>query len=432
MSFLSKQFIDVIQWTEPEDGILAYRYPMEDMEIQNGGKLTVRDSQLAVFVNEGRVADVFAPGLYTLSTNTLPILTYLMNWDKAFKSPFKSDVYYFSTRLQTNQRWGTATPITIRDKEFGAIRMRGYGIYAYKIADPKLFYQKISGTRDLYQVADLEGQLRNTIVARMTDSFAQSSVPFLDMAANQAALGQKIVEMLKPSFAELGLSLETFVVENISLPDELQKMLDQRISMNMLGDMGKYTQFQVAQSLPIAAANEGGGGVAGIGVGLGAGLTMANSMMNAMKPGEQPPPTAGWCNTQRRSGGSRGASRSGHRHQVLHQLRKQDSARFEVLSGVRHGPITAYERSGVDRGGARLRRRGADRPAPPGGTVPPDRSAMDLHPLGKTSWHQFPNTGGITGVSLLTESHLACHTFPEYGSLCLNVFCCRPRPVRRF
>ncbi len=223
MSFLSKQFIDVIQWTEPEDGILAYRYPMEDMEIQNGGKLTVRDSQMAVFVNEGRIADVFGPGLYTLSTQTLPILTYLMNWDKAFKSPFKSDVYYFSTRLQTNQRWGTATPITIRDKEFGAIRMRGYGIYTYKIADPKVFYQKLSGTRDIYRVADLEGQLRNTIVARMTDTFAQSSVPFLDMAANQQELGQKIAENLKPSFADLGISLESFVVENISLPGRAAK-----------------------------------------------------------------------------------------------------------------------------------------------------------------------------------------------------------------
>ena len=292
MSFLSKQFIDVIQWTEPEDGILAYRYPMEDMEIQNGGKLTVRDSQLAVFVNEGRIADVFAPGLYTLSTQTLPILTYIMNWDKAFKSPFKSDVYYFATRLQTNQRWGTATPITIRDKEFGAIRMRGYGIYTYKIADAKVFYQKVSGTRDMYRVADLEGQLRNTIVARMTDTFAQSSVPFLDMAANQQELGQKIADNLKPSFADLGISLEAFVMENISLPDELQKMLDQRISMNMLGDMNKYTQFQVAQSLPIAAGNEGGG-AAGIGVGLGAGMAMAQSMMNAMKPGEQPPPAGG-------------------------------------------------------------------------------------------------------------------------------------------
>jgi membrane protease subunit (stomatin/prohibitin family) len=292
MSFLSKQFIDVIQWTEPEDGILSYRYPMEDMEIQNGGKLTVRDSQAAVFVNEGRIADVFGPGLYTLSTQTLPILTYIMNWDKAFKSPFKSDVYYFSTRLQTNQRWGTATPITIRDKEFGAIRMRGYGIYTYKIADPKVFYQKLSGTRDMYRVADLEGQLRNTIVARMTDSFAQSSVPFLDMAANQEELGKKIAENLKPSFAELGISLEAFVMENISLPDELQKMLDQRISMNMLGDMNKYTQFQVAQSMPIAAANEGGG-AAGIGAGLGAGMVMAQNMMNAMRPSEPSAPGGG-------------------------------------------------------------------------------------------------------------------------------------------
>jgi membrane protease subunit (stomatin/prohibitin family) len=292
MSFLSKQFIDVIQWTEPDQGILAYRYPMEDMEIQNGSKLTVRDSQTAVFVNEGRIGDVFAPGLYTLNTETLPILTYIMNWDKAFKSPFKSDVYYFSMRLQTDQRWGTATPITVRDKEFGAVRLRGYGIYAYKIADPKVFYQKVSGTRDIYRVPDLEGQLRNTIIARMTDAFAQSSVPFLDMAANQAALGQKIVETLKPSFTELGLSLENFVVENISLPDELQKMLDQRISMNMLGDMNKYTQFQVAQSLPVAAANEGGG-AAGVGVGLGAGLAMGQTMMNAMRPGEQAPPPAG-------------------------------------------------------------------------------------------------------------------------------------------
>src|SRR5579864_1587713 len=287
--FLAKQFIDVIDWVEPEDGILAYRFPMQDREIQNGGKLTVRESQLAVFVNEGRIGDVFGPGLYTLNTQTLPILTYIMNWDKAFKSPFKSDVYYISTRLQTNQRWGTATPITIRDKEFGAIRMRGYGIYTYKVADPKVFYQKVSGTRELYRVPDLEGQLRNTIVARMTDTFAQSAVPFLDMAANQQELGQKIAENLKPSFAELGLSLEAFVMENISLPDELQKMLDQRISMNMLGDMNKYTQFQVAQSMPIAAANEGGGGV-GVGMGLGAGVAFGQTMMNAMRPGEAPPP----------------------------------------------------------------------------------------------------------------------------------------------
>jgi len=286
--FLSKQFIDVIDWTEPEPGILAYRYPMQDREIQNGGKLTVRDSQMAVFVNEGQIADVFGPGLYTLNTHTLPILTYIMNWDKAFQSPFKSDVYYFSTRMQTNQRWGTATPITFRDREFGAVRMRGYGIYSYHVADPKIFYQKISGTRDLYRVEDLEGQLRNTIVAVMTNTFASSSVPFLDLAANQMEMGNRIMEHMKPAFADLGLSLDTFVVDNVSLPDELQQMLDQRIGMNMIGDMNKFTQFEAAKSIPIAAANPGG--IAGVGVGLGAGLTMAQQMMNAMQPNQGVPP----------------------------------------------------------------------------------------------------------------------------------------------
>src|SRR5436853_5178723 len=157
--FLKKQFIDVIQWTEPEEGILAYRYPMQDMEIQNGGKLTVRESQMAAFVNEGRVADVFSPGLYTLNTQTLPLLTNLMNWDKAFQSPFKSDVYFFSTRLQVNQRWGTTQPVTIRDKDFGAVRLRAFGNYTYRIADPKLFHTNVSGTRDTYTVLVLACQL---------------------------------------------------------------------------------------------------------------------------------------------------------------------------------------------------------------------------------------------------------------------------------
>ena len=282
--FLSKQFIDVIEWVEPEDGILAYRYPMQDREIQNGGKLTVRESQMAVFVDEGKVADVFKPGLYTLNTQTLPILTYLKNWDKAFQSPFKSDIYFFSTRLQTNQRWGTANPITVRDKEFGAIRLRGFGIYSYDIADPKTFHTKVSGTRDVYRVEDLEGQLRNTIVGRLTDTFANSNLPFLDMAANQMALSEKIAEQLKPGFGDFGLSLDGFIVENLSLPDELQKILDQRIGMGIVGDLGKYTQYQVAQSIPIAAGNEGGGG-AGVGAGLGAGVAMGQAMMDAIKKG---------------------------------------------------------------------------------------------------------------------------------------------------
>ena len=286
--FIAKQWIDVIEWVEPEEGILAYRYPMQDREIQNGGKLTVRESQFAVFVNEGKVADSFRPGLYTLNTETLPILTYLKNWDKAFKSPFKSDVYFFSARIQTDQHWGTQNPISIRDKEFGAIRLRGFGIYSYHLSDAKSFYSKISGTRDIYHVADLEGQLRNTIIAKMTDAFAASQVPFLDMAANQGALAEKIGEALKPSFTEYGLTLDTFVVENLSLPDELQKVLDQRISMNVLGDMGKFTQYQVAQAIPIAAGNEGGGAV-GIGAGLGAGVAMGQAMMDAVKKSTSEP-----------------------------------------------------------------------------------------------------------------------------------------------
>jgi membrane protease subunit (stomatin/prohibitin family) len=292
MSFFSKQFIDVIQWTETGDAVLAWRFPFEDQEIQNGGQLTVRDSQLAVFVNEGRIADVFGPGLYTLNTHTLPLLTNLMNWDKAFKSPFKSDVYFFSSRLRMDQKWGTASPITIRDREFGAVRMRAYGIYAYRIGDPRIFYQKVSGSRGVYLVNELEGQLRNTIVAQMTDALANANVNFLDMAGSQQHLGQTMLAALHPVFGELGLWLESFVVENISLPEELQKMLDQRIGMNMIGDMNRYQQFQVAQSMPIAAANEGSG-AAGIGAGLGAGMLMAQQMMNAMKPAaptEQTPP----------------------------------------------------------------------------------------------------------------------------------------------
>jgi len=279
-AFFRKQFIDVIQWTESEDGVLAYRYPMRDMEIQYGAKLTVRESQMALFVNEGKLADAFGPGLYTLETRTLPLLTNLMNWDKFFESPFKSEVYFFSTRVQTNQRWGTQNPITVRDREFGAVRLRGFGVYSWHVSNPVTFHRQVSGTRDVYRVADLEGHLRNLVIARMSDTFAQSNVPFLDMAANTMELGQQVAEQVRAGFTELGLTLDSFTVENLSLPDELQKRLDERIGMNMVGDMGRYTQFQAAQSMPIAAANEGGG--AGLGAGLGAGMAMGQAMGRAM------------------------------------------------------------------------------------------------------------------------------------------------------
>ena len=280
--FLGKQFIRVIEWNEPEDGILAYRFPMRDLEIENGGKLTVSESQLAAFVNEGKIADVFTPGLYTLNTRNLPVLTDLMNWDKAFESPFKSEVYFFSTRLEMDQKWGTATPITIRDKEFGAVRLRCYGIYSYRVADPKVFFNQVSGRRELYYTEDLEGQLRDTIVGRMSEIFATSDLSFLDMTAKQGALGDRLIEQIKPGFAALGLALNTFVVQNISLPDELQKILDQRIGMNMVGDLGKFTQFEAAESLDIAAANQGG--AAGMGMGLGAGAAVAQTLSNSLRP----------------------------------------------------------------------------------------------------------------------------------------------------
>ena len=287
MDFIKKQFIDVIHWTEESDGVLAYRYPMQDFEIQNGAQLTVRDSQICVFVNEGQVADVFGPGLYTLNTQTLPILTNLKNWDKLFDSPFKSDVYFFSTRLQLDRKWGTPNPITIRDKDFGMVRMRAFGIYSYKLVDPSKFYKEVSGTRETYLVEDLDGQLRAQVIGTMTDLFGESGVPFIDMAANQVEFSNAMKAKLEPLFDRYGLALDSFVVQNVSLPEELQKILDTKIGMNMIGDMGRYTQYQVANSIPLAAQNEGG--LAGMGAGLGAGLTigqgMAQAMTQAMQPG---------------------------------------------------------------------------------------------------------------------------------------------------
>jgi membrane protease subunit (stomatin/prohibitin family) len=289
--FIRKQFIDIIQYTEPVDGVLAYRFPMQDFEIQYGSQLTVRESQVALFVNEGEIADQFGPGRYRLTTQTLPVLTYLQNWDKFFESPFKSDVYFFSTRLQLNRKWGTPNPVTIRDKEFGAVRVRAFGIYSYKISDPKVFHKTISGTRATYTVDDLDEQLRNTIVASISDMFAESAIPFLDMAANQDEFGSRMKAKLDLMFAGYGLAIDTIQVQNISLPEELQKFLDQRIGMDVVGDMRRLTQFETAQSIPIAAANEGG--IAGVGAGLGAGLTMAQAMKDAVQQtGSAPAPSA--------------------------------------------------------------------------------------------------------------------------------------------
>jgi membrane protease subunit (stomatin/prohibitin family) len=295
MDFIKKQFIDVIQWTEESDGTLAWRFPMEGMEIQNGGTLVVRESQLAVFVNEGKVADVFGPGTHTLTTQTLPVLTYLKNWDKLFESPFKSDVYFFSTRQQLDCKWGTPQPITIRDADFGAVRLRAFGNYNFRIADPKLFHTEISGTRDSYTVADVDGQLRGLVLQNISNAIAGSGIAFLDLAANQLSFAQALVTQLAPEFEKIGLKLEGMTVQNVSLPEELQKVLDQKIGMGMVGnDMGKFMQYQTAQAIPKFAENSagGGGGIAGDAMGLGAGVALGQVLAQNLAAGLQAAPVA--------------------------------------------------------------------------------------------------------------------------------------------
>jgi membrane protease subunit (stomatin/prohibitin family) len=291
MDFIKKQFIDIIEWLEPGDGTLAWRFPMQDREIQNGGSLTVRESQVAVFVNEGKVADVFGPGRHTLTTATLPVLTYLKNWDKLFESPFKSDVYFFSTRQQVDQRWGTTQPVTIRDKDFGAVRLRAFGNYSYRINDPKLFHTEISGTRDTYTVADLDGQLRGLMLQHISDAVASSGVAFLDLAANQVQFAKALLDATAPAFEKLGLKLESVTMQSVSLPEELQKILDQKIGMGMVGgDMGKFMQYQTAQAIPKFAeggAQGGGSGIAGDAMGLGAGVALGQVMAQQLAKGLQ-------------------------------------------------------------------------------------------------------------------------------------------------
>ena len=290
VNFFKKQFISTIEWNEHGDGVLAFKYPMHDNEIQNGGQLTVRETQAALFVNEGQITDLFGPGLHTITTKNLPVLTSLKNWDRGFNSPFKSDVYFFSLREQVNQRWGSQQPISLRDKELGPIRVRAFGSFSYKINDPKMFFKKLSGSREIYSTEDLEGQLRALIITNLSSYFGRAEVSFFDMAANQTQFSETLKTMLASSYGDYGLELVNFHVQSISLPDEVQAQIDKLASMRMTGDLQKFAQFQGASSIPIAAANTGGG--AGAGAGLGIGMAMGQTMFSAAtgnsQPGEDP------------------------------------------------------------------------------------------------------------------------------------------------
>ena len=273
--FLSKQFVDVIDWVE-EPGLLAVRYPMQDREIQNGAQLTVREGQVALFMNEGQVADVFGPGLYTLDTNTLPLLTALMNWDKAFKSPFKSDVYFFTQKEQVGLKWGTAQPVTVRDKEFGPLRIRAFGTYSFRIDQVSAFAMRLMGTLERMRVEDLEPQLRAAIATSIATSLGAGDTAFVDLAASQTALSDTIKEAAKPAFAYWGIGLQSLFVESLSLPEEVQAYLDKASSMRVVGDLDRYAKFQTAEAIGKAA--EQPGGIAGLGAGAAAGVAIGQAM----------------------------------------------------------------------------------------------------------------------------------------------------------
>ncbi len=291
---LRGEFIDIIEWTEPSHSdILAYRFPRYNNEIKMGAKLTVREGQAAVFVNEGQIADVFSPGMFTLSTANMPILSTLMGWKYGFNSPFKAEVYFISTRQWTDQKWGTQNPIMLRDPEFGPVRIRAFGNYAFRVADPATFLRQLVATDPSFETYEIQAQLRNTIVSRFVDAAGQAKIAVLDMAGNYDKISQLALQRIRPEVASMGLELTSFYIENISLPPEVEAALDKRTQMGVLGDMNQYTRFQTAEAIPEAARNPGG--LAGVGASLAAGMAMSNQMANAAGAAAPPPlPAAGY------------------------------------------------------------------------------------------------------------------------------------------
>jgi membrane protease subunit (stomatin/prohibitin family) len=272
------QFIEVIEWLDESQSTLVYRFPVAGQEIKNGAQLIVRESQAAVFVFEGQVADVFAPGRYTIDGGNTPILTKLGAWKYGFNSPFKSEVYFVNTKQFTDMKWGTASPIMMRDTDFGIVRLRAFGAYSLRVADPAEFIRQIAGTNAHFQTEDIEGQLKRAIVTEFSDALGELKIAALDLAAQYKELGDQIRGKINEDFKTYGLEVTKFYVENISLPDEVNQALDKRAQMGALGDAQRYMQFQAADALRDAAQNEGGG--AGLGAGLGAGFAVGGQMAN--------------------------------------------------------------------------------------------------------------------------------------------------------
>ncbi|MCU4653822.1 SPFH domain-containing protein [Roseibacterium sp. SDUM158016] len=277
-NFLSGQFIDVIEWTDDTRDTMVWRFERHGHEIKYGAKLTVREGQTAVFIHEGQLADIFTPGLYMLETNNMPILTTLQHWDHGFKSPFKSEIYFVNTNRFTNLKWGTKNPVMLRDPEFGPTRIRAFGTYTVKVSDAGRFMTEIVGTDGEFTTDEITFQIRNIIVQEFSRVVAGSGIPVLDMAANTGDFGQLVATRISETIAQYGLTLPELYIENISLPPAVEEALDRRTSMGVVGDLGKYQQFQTAEAMRAAAENPGGDGGMGAGLGMGMGMAMANQM----------------------------------------------------------------------------------------------------------------------------------------------------------
>ncbi len=281
------EFVDVIDWVDDSRDTMVWRFPRHGNEIKYGAKLTVREGQTAVFVNEGQVADVLGPGLYELDTRNLPVLTTLQAWPSGFQSPFKAEVYFCNTRRFTDLKWGTRNPLMMRDAEFGPVRVRAFGTYTLRIVDASRFLREIVGTDGVFSVDEISHQLRNLIASGFASVVASSGIPVLDLASQYPELGDYLGESLSDLFAEYGLEVPTLAIENISLPPAVEAALDKRTSMGVTGDLGRYFQYQSAASMEEAAKNPGG--TAGAGVGIGAGIAMAQQMVGQMNQPVPPP-----------------------------------------------------------------------------------------------------------------------------------------------
>ena len=288
MDRLRNELIDIVEWADGSRDDLVHKFDRHQNEIKSGAKLIVREGQAAVFVDQGRLADVFGPGTYTLDTANLPILSTLEGWKYGFESPFKAEVYFVNTRRFPDQKWGTKNPIMVRDPEFGPTRLRAFGTYAFRVTDPATFLEEMVGTSSALDTTEVTNQIRNTLVARFTDVLGSSGLAALDMASNADELGGFISEKIAGDMEEYGLEVVNLLVENVSVPPAVEKALDERTSMGVIGNLGAYTQFQTAQAIGKAAENPGGG-VAAAGVGMGAGMMMANQMGGAMMGGQQNP-----------------------------------------------------------------------------------------------------------------------------------------------